>query len=180
LQVSSLHTGVSGRACIHCDVHLRKVADVKKPILAESVLQHAHKTCHHAAWKQLPCNYTARHSTNHRCKVIASWSLHYIHMRRHSSQAMLDVHVTAPFKIIQAVTPLMREAAKQEQAQQCQAAPRSIINISSTSGTHGNAGQANYAAGKAAIVGLTKVGVVLQEYYRLLSLAGKWCVCAGA
>jgi 3-oxoacyl-[acyl-carrier protein] reductase len=37
------------------------------------------------------------------------------------------------------------------------AAPRSIIDISSTSGTHGNAGQANYAAGKAAIVGLTKV-----------------------
>jgi 3-oxoacyl-[acyl-carrier protein] reductase len=71
---------------------------------------------------------------------------------------MLDVHVTAPFKLIQAVTPLMREAAKQEQAQQGQAAPRSIINISSTSGTHGNAGQANYAAGKAAIVGLTKVG----------------------
>jgi 3-oxoacyl-[acyl-carrier protein] reductase len=72
-------------------------------------------------------------------------------------QAMLDVHVTAPFKLIQAVTPLMREAAKQEQEQQGEAAPRSIINISSTSGTHGNAGQANYAAGKAAIVGLTKV-----------------------
>eukprot|EP00882_Tetradesmus_deserticola_P010143 GHRQ01010718.1.p1 GENE.GHRQ01010718.1~~GHRQ01010718.1.p1 ORF type:complete len:273 (+),score=139.50 GHRQ01010718.1:416-1234(+) len=71
-------------------------------------------------------------------------------------QAMLDVHVTAPFKLIQAVAPLMREAAKQEQERQGQAAPRSIINISSTSGTHGNAGQANYAAGKAAVVGLTK------------------------
>ncbi|WIA16645.1 hypothetical protein OEZ85_013308 [Tetradesmus obliquus] len=71
-------------------------------------------------------------------------------------QAMLDVHVTAPFKLIQAVAPLMREAAKREQERQGQAAPRSIINISSTSGTHGNAGQANYAAGKAAIVGLTK------------------------
>jgi 3-oxoacyl-[acyl-carrier protein] reductase len=40
---------------------------------------------------------------------------------------------------------------------QGEAAPRSIINISSISGTHGNAGQANYAAGKAAIVGLAKV-----------------------
>eukprot|EP00879_Flechtneria_rotunda_P001723 GHRR01001886.1.p1 GENE.GHRR01001886.1~~GHRR01001886.1.p1 ORF type:complete len:320 (+),score=125.01 GHRR01001886.1:436-1395(+) len=71
-------------------------------------------------------------------------------------QAMLDVHVTAPFKLIQAVAPLMREAAKAEQESHGQANPRSIINISSVSGTHGNAGQANYAAAKAGIVGLTK------------------------
>lgn len=72
-------------------------------------------------------------------------------------QAMLAVHVTAPFKLIQAVVPLMRDAAKAEQEAQGAAGPRSIINISSVSGTHGNAGQANYAAGKAGIVGLTKV-----------------------
>lgn len=34
--------------------------------------------------------------------------------------------------------------------------PRNIINISSTSGLHGNAGQANYALAKAGVVGLTK------------------------
>lgn len=33
---------------------------------------------------------------------------------------------------------------------------RSIINVSSTSGLHGNIGQANYAAAKSAVVGLTK------------------------
>lgn len=33
---------------------------------------------------------------------------------------------------------------------------RSIINVSSTSGLHGNVGQANYAAAKAAVLGLTK------------------------
>ncbi|KAG2126169.1 hypothetical protein BD769DRAFT_1668602 [Suillus cothurnatus] len=33
---------------------------------------------------------------------------------------------------------------------------RSIINVSSTSGLHGNVGQANYAAAKSAVVGLTK------------------------
>ena len=33
---------------------------------------------------------------------------------------------------------------------------RKIINITSISGTMGNAGQANYAAGKAAVVGMTK------------------------
>jgi 3-oxoacyl-[acyl-carrier protein] reductase len=34
--------------------------------------------------------------------------------------------------------------------------PRSIVNISSTSGVHGNAGQANYALAKAGVTGLTK------------------------
>lgn len=33
---------------------------------------------------------------------------------------------------------------------------RSVINVSSTSGLHGNVGQANYAAAKAAVIGLTK------------------------
>jgi 3-oxoacyl-[acyl-carrier protein] reductase len=33
---------------------------------------------------------------------------------------------------------------------------RSIVNVSSTSGLHGNVGQANYAAAKAAVIGLTK------------------------
>ena len=33
---------------------------------------------------------------------------------------------------------------------------RSIINVSSTSGLHGSISRANYAAAKAAIVGLTK------------------------
>ena len=33
---------------------------------------------------------------------------------------------------------------------------RSIINVSSTSGLHGNIGQANYAAAKSAVIGLTK------------------------
>ncbi len=59
-------------------------------------------------------------------------------------QAMLLVHATAPFRLIQAASPYMREAAKQEM-QKGAAQPRSILNISSTSGTHGNAGQANYS-----------------------------------
>ena len=57
---------------------------------------------------------------------------------------MLLVHTTAPFRLIQAASPYMREAAKQEM-QKGAAQPRSILNISSTSGTHGNAGQANYS-----------------------------------
>lgn len=33
---------------------------------------------------------------------------------------------------------------------------RSIVNVSSTSGLHGNVGQVNYATAKAGVVGLTK------------------------
>jgi 3-oxoacyl-[acyl-carrier protein] reductase len=71
-------------------------------------------------------------------------------------EAMLAVHLTAPFKIIRAVTPFMRETAKKEIEQHKVAQARKIINISSTSGTRGNIGQANYSAGKAGIIGLTK------------------------
>lgn len=58
--------------------------------------------------------------------------------------AMLEVHLTAPFRLIQAATPYMRDAAKSEIERNGKAVPRSIINVSSTSGTHGNAGQVNY------------------------------------
>jgi 3-oxoacyl-[acyl-carrier protein] reductase len=70
--------------------------------------------------------------------------------------AMLAVHLTAPFRIIQAAVPYMREAAKAEIAANGQAQARKIINVSSTSGTRGNIGQANYAAAKAGVIGLTK------------------------
>ena len=35
-------------------------------------------------------------------------------------------------------------------------APRTVVNVSSTSGLHGSAGQANYAVAKAGVTGLTK------------------------
>lgn len=71
-------------------------------------------------------------------------------------QAMLDVHNTAPFRLIRAAAPHMREIAKEEIAAGQKPAPRCIINVSSTSGLHGNAGQCNYATAKMGIVGLTK------------------------
>ncbi len=69
--------------------------------------------------------------------------------------AMIDVHLTAPFRLIRAASPYMREVAKQEIAEG-KRVHRKIINISSTSGVAGNAGQANYSAGKMGVVGLTK------------------------
>jgi 3-oxoacyl-[acyl-carrier protein] reductase len=70
-------------------------------------------------------------------------------------QRMLDIHLVAPFRIIRAAAPHLREPAKQEKSEGREVF-RKIVNVSSTSGMNGNAGQANYSAGKLGIVGLTK------------------------
>src|SRR5262245_25871894 len=71
-------------------------------------------------------------------------------------QAMLEVHLTAPFRIIRAAAEYLRETSKREKSTLGRAAARKIVNVSSTTGTRGNAGQTNYAAGKAGIIGVTK------------------------
>jgi 3-oxoacyl-[acyl-carrier protein] reductase len=70
-------------------------------------------------------------------------------------QAMLDIHTIVPFRVIRAAAPHLREPAKKER-EEGKEVFRKIVNISSTAGTFGNAGQANYSAGKAGVVGLTK------------------------
>lgn len=70
-------------------------------------------------------------------------------------QAMLDIHLIAPFRLIRAAAPLMRDAAKAELTAG-QPVKRKIVNVTSVAGLMGNPGQANYAAAKAGLVGLTK------------------------
>jgi len=70
--------------------------------------------------------------------------------------AMLAVHNTAPFRLVRAAAPYMRDAAKQEEAEGRGPEPRCVINVSSTSGLHGNIGQLNYATAKMGLVGFTK------------------------
>src|SRR3954464_2240831 len=70
-------------------------------------------------------------------------------------QAMIDIHTIVPFRMIRALAPHWREAAKQEAADGNEVF-RKIVNVTSISGTMGNAGQANYSSAKAGVVGLTK------------------------
>ncbi|KAH6694789.1 short-chain dehydrogenase/reductase-like protein SDR [Leptodontidium sp. 2 PMI_412] len=60
---------------------------------------------------------------------------------------IIALHNTAPFKLIRAAAPYFRVRDGE---------PRCIINISSTGGTHGSAGQANYSLAKAGLTGLSK------------------------
>jgi len=69
--------------------------------------------------------------------------------------AMIDVHLTAPFRILRAAQPVIRALSKAE-TEAGRRVVRKVVNISSVAGLFGNAGQANYAAGKAGILGMTR------------------------
>jgi len=71
-------------------------------------------------------------------------------------QAMLNIHLVAPFRILRAASSFIREAAKREAAEG-RRVMRKVVNITSISGVDGIAGQAGYGAGKSGINGLTKV-----------------------
>ncbi|MGV0642721.1 SDR family oxidoreductase [Mycolicibacterium sp. XJ879] len=60
-------------------------------------------------------------------------------------KAVLDVHLGGTFNVTRAAVPLMRANEFGR-----------IINVTSYTGMHGNVGQSNYAAAKAAIIGFTK------------------------
>lgn len=70
--------------------------------------------------------------------------------------AILDVHLKAPFRILRAAQPVIsatvRAARERGESVPC----RKVVNIASVAGIGGNAGQANYAAAKAGVIGLTK------------------------
>ncbi|HJT59978.1 MAG TPA: SDR family NAD(P)-dependent oxidoreductase [Ktedonobacteraceae bacterium] len=89
--------------------------------------------------------------------------------------AMMDVHTTAPFRILREAAKFIRDAAKKEQEANGRANPRKVVNVSSVSGVYGNAGQVNYSTAKAGITGLTKT--LAKEWGRYNVQVN--CVCYG-
>lgn len=70
-------------------------------------------------------------------------------------QAMLDVHLVAPFRILRAAAEPIRVFARAEAAEGREVF-RKVVNISSLAGLYGNPGQVSYSAAKAAVVGVTR------------------------
>ena len=70
-------------------------------------------------------------------------------------RAMLEIHTVVPFRVLRAAAPHLREPAKKD-LEEGREVFRKVVNVTSISGTQGNVGQANYSAGKAGLVGLTK------------------------
>ncbi len=70
-------------------------------------------------------------------------------------QAMLDIHLVAPFRMMRAAADHIRGEAKREAAAG-QTVMRKVVNITSIAGTDGNPGQAGYSSGKAGVIGLTR------------------------
>ena len=70
--------------------------------------------------------------------------------------AILDVHLRAPFRILRAAQPLISAAVKAERAAGAERVTRKVVNISSIAGTAGNVGQVNYSSAKSAVIGMTK------------------------
>jgi 3-oxoacyl-[acyl-carrier protein] reductase len=75
----------------------------------------------------------------------------FIRMTEEHWQAVIDTNLTSAFKVTK---PVLKVMSKQRYGR--------IINIASTTGVHGNAGQANYAAAKAGLIGFTKT--LAREY----------------
>ncbi len=79
-------------------------------------------------------------------------------IQNHSDEqwyAMMDVHATAPFRILRAITPYLREASRKEKAAGDDVI-RKIVLISSALAVYGAATQFAYATAKAALFGMTR------------------------
>jgi len=68
---------------------------------------------------------------------------------------IMDVHLKALFRILRAVQPVISRASRAEREIGTRV-HRKVVNISSVAGVFGNAGQANYAAAKSGVIGMTK------------------------
>ena len=84
-----------------------------------------------------------------------TWDSMIQNMTDRQWEAMIDIHLKAPFRILRAAAKFIREKAKEEQAAG-KMVMRKVVNISSGAGTYGNPGQANYSSAKAGLIGLTR------------------------
>ncbi|MDD2058169.1 SDR family oxidoreductase [Pseudomonas sp. GD03860] len=78
--------------------------------------------------------------------------------------AIVDCHMTAPFRILRAAYPIIKAQAQADAALEREVF-RKVVNISSVSALNGNAGQMNYSSAKAGVIGMTRA--LAREWGRL-------------
>ncbi|MTD13028.1 SDR family oxidoreductase [Nakamurella sp. YIM 132087] len=85
-----------------------------------------------------------------------TWNAYLGAMSDEQWDTLIEVHLTAPFRILRAAQPVIRAAVKAEQAAGVPVPCRKVVNVSSIVGTAGSASQANYSSAKAGLLGLTR------------------------
>jgi 3-oxoacyl-[acyl-carrier protein] reductase len=80
------------------------------------------------------------------------WNSRIVNHTDEQWYAMMDVHATAPFRLLRAAGRHFREMAKQGRTERA----RKVVNVSSISGLFGEATQLGYSAAKSALVGMTR------------------------
>jgi len=80
------------------------------------------------------------------------WNSRIAHHTDEQWYAMIDVHATAPFRLLRAAGRHFREMARQGRT----TSARKVVNVSSVSGLFGEATQLSYSAAKSALVGMTR------------------------
>ncbi|SGY11701.1 BQ5605_C011g06239 [Microbotryum silenes-dioicae] len=104
------------------------------------------------SWTTTPCLLSAYGKINHIANNAGFTFDEMLHtMTNDAFELILKVHLSAPFRIVREAAPYLR--AKDPKVI---ATNRSIINISSIAGLHGNVGETNYATAKSGILGFTK------------------------
>ena len=93
-----------------------------------------------------------------------TWDAMIHKMSDEQFDAIIDVHLRAPWRILKAASGFIRDAAAKEAAEQREVF-RKVVNISSVAGTGGNVGQSNYSSAKSGVIGLTKT--LAKEWGRL-------------
>jgi 3-oxoacyl-[acyl-carrier protein] reductase len=80
------------------------------------------------------------------------WNSRIVNHSDEQWAAMLDVHATAPFRLLRAAGRHFRQMAKEGRTTHT----RKVVNVSSISGLFGEATQFSYSAAKSALVGMTR------------------------
>ena len=99
-----------------------------------------------------------------------TWDATIQKMSEEQFDAMMDVHLKAPWRILKEASEIIRIKSKGE-AEKGERVMRKVVNISSIAGSRGNAGQTNYSSAKAALIGMTKT--LSKEW-------GRYNVCVNA